>query len=322
MSSLPIVGAGDHRYEVIHDWGELPDRFRYGNCHGVCIDSAGQIYIHHTVHATSESEDATTVFDADGKFVKSWGPDFKAGAHGLHLNVENGTEYLYLADHVRNIVVKTTLDGEQIYTRGYPIESEPYAAEPIKYRPTNVAVAPNGDLYIADGYGSNYVIQYDAAGGYIRTFGGAGVTEAESAEPGRLLCSHGIWCDTRAETPILLVADRKNRRIQRFSLEGEHLGFDYGVGLPCHFHERNGELVIPDLAARVTLLDSKNEVIVHLGEGHTDEADWRARREKSRDHFEPGKFVCPHGACFDTEGNIFVVEWVEIGRVTKLRKLD
>ena len=70
---------------------------------------------------------------------------------------------------------------------------------------------------------------------------------------------------------------------------------------------------------RVTLLDRHNQVIEHLGDDSA--SKWRDTRTQARDHFLPGKFVCPHGACFDHAGNIFVVEWVEVGRVTKLRKV-
>ena len=79
-------------------------------------------------------------------------------------------------------------------------------------------------------------------------------------------------------------------------------------------------LLIPDLAARVTLMDRENQVIAHLGEDTT--GDYEERRKKSRGEFIPGKFICPHGACFDHKGNIFVAEWVEIGRITKLRKVS
>src|SRR3954471_7016098 len=76
-SSKPIVGEGDHKFEVTHDWGELPANIRYGNTHGVCEDSHGNIYIHHTVHASSELADSMVVFDHKGKFIKSWGKEFK-----------------------------------------------------------------------------------------------------------------------------------------------------------------------------------------------------------------------------------------------------
>src|ERR1700761_5734116 len=80
-SAKPIVGSGAHTFEVTHDWGELPAQIRYGNTHGVCQDSLGRIYIHHTVNASSESSDSMVVFDEHGHFVKSWGKDFKGGAH-------------------------------------------------------------------------------------------------------------------------------------------------------------------------------------------------------------------------------------------------
>src|ERR1700676_2959940 len=73
----PIVGSGEFQYEVIHDWGELPAGLKYGNTHGVCEDSRGHIYVHHTVHDTSESHDSMVVFDHKGKFVKSWGKEFQ-----------------------------------------------------------------------------------------------------------------------------------------------------------------------------------------------------------------------------------------------------
>src|SRR6201996_7557143 len=84
----PVLGSGAHVFEVTHDWGELPADIKYGNTHGVCQDSQGHIYVHHTVNASSESSDTMVVFDHQGKFVKSWGPDFKNGAHGLLIRKE------------------------------------------------------------------------------------------------------------------------------------------------------------------------------------------------------------------------------------------
>ena len=317
-SAKPVVGLGAHTYEVTHDWGDLPSEIKYGNTHGVCEDSQGRIYVHHTVNAASSSADSMVVFDAKGKFIKSWGKDFKGGAHGLLIRKEGSREYLYLCDTRRGIVVKTTLDGEEVYTLGYPEQSDAYRPAPDgtkpKYSPTNLAVAPNGDIYVGDGYGSSYILQYNSKGEYIRTFGGKG------KEPGKLDCPHGIVVDERGSTPLLTVADRGNSRIQRFTLDGTHVDFVGGTKLPCHFHHfRNGDVVIPDLGARVTLLDRDDRVIGHLGDDSS--GNWKQTRKETRDHFPPGKFICPHGACFDHEGNIFVVEWVEVGRVSKLRKV-
>ena len=317
-AKAPVVGTGKHTYEALHDWGELPADIKYGNTHGVVEDSQGHIYVHHTVHATSESADSMVVFDENGKFVKSWGKEFKGGAHGLHIQKEGSTEFLYLCDTARGIVMKATLNGEAVFTLGYPDESAAYQpgsdGKKPKYSPTNLAIAPNGDLFVGDGYGSSYINQYNRKGEYIRTFGGKG------KEAGKLDCPHGIIVDRRGATPILTVADRGNARIQRFTLDGAHLDFVGGTNLPCHFNFfKNGDVVVPDLGARVTLLDQHNQVIANLGDDSA--SPWRDTRKLSRDHFTPGKFVAPHGACFDHKGNIFVVEWVEVGRVTKLRRV-
>ncbi len=167
-SKPPVVGTGKHTYEAIHDWGELPQGIKYGNTHGVVEDSRGHIYVHHTVHATSESSDSMVVFDDKGKFVKSWGKEFKGGAHGLHIQKEGSTEFLYLCDTARGIVMKATLNGEKVFQLGYPDMSEAYKPGPDgkkpKYSPTNLAIGPTGDLYVGDGYGSSYINQYNNKG--------------------------------------------------------------------------------------------------------------------------------------------------------------
>jgi hypothetical protein len=316
----PVVGEGAWKFEAIHDWGELPAGLKYGNTHGVVEDSQGRIYVHHTVHNSSESHDTMVVFDEKGKFIKSWGKDFRGGAHGLHITREGKNEYLYLCDTKRALVVKTSLEGEEVLTIGYPKQAKEYEpgadGTPKKYSPTNLAIAPNGDIYVGDGYGSSYINQYNSKGEYIRTFGGLG------KEPGQLSCPHGIIVDTRGKQPVLTVADRTNNRLQHFSLDGKHIGFTTAqqITAPCHFQTRKGKTVIPDLDARVVVLDEKNNVLATLGDAG-DAKEARKLRTQPRDAFQPGKFICPHGASFDHQGNIFVVEWVEVGRVTKLRRV-
>lgn len=309
-----ILGEGAHQYEVLHDWGQLPHEISWGNTHGVCQDSLGNIHIKHTVHATSVKSDAIVVFDADGKFVRSWGPQYKGGAHGLHLSREAGGEFLYLCDQARGIVDKTTLTGELVWSRTCPMDCGLYNA-PAEYHPTNVAVVPDGpragDLFIADGYGKSWIHRYNARGDYLGFFGGPG------KERGQLACPHGLMIDTRSGQPRLVVADRSNNRLQFFDLDGRHQTFvTDNLKMPCHFDQRAGMLLVPDLKARVTLLDQENKLLCHLGDGE----DF-SLREQPRDKFVPGKFIAPHAACFDSQGNIFVVEWVEVGRVTKLRKV-
>jgi len=329
-AKAPILGSGAHEYEAIHDWGELPPRLKWGNTHGVVEDSQRNIHVHHTVHATSEGADSMVVFDSKGKFIRSWGREFRGVAHGLQIRREGRDEFLYLTVNAGNpklapqpemqaVVVKATLTGEIVWKIQGPPSVDAYRpgpdGAPARYNPTNVAIAPNGDLYVGDGYGSYYVNQYNSKAEYIRTFGGRG------SEPGQLAEPHGIWVDTRGAKPILVVADRRNNRLQRFTLDGKHVDFVQGFRLPCHFDERNGLVVIPDLHGRVTLLGPDNAIVAHLGDSNAPSWNNPLRREP-RDKFIPGQFICPHGACFDRDGNIFVVEWVEVGRVTKLRKVS
>jgi len=326
----PILGSGEHTYEAFHDWGELPASIKWGNTHGVVEDTQGNIYVHHTVYKDSESADTMVVFDAKGKFVRSWGKEFRGVAHGLHIRKEGSEQFLYLTVNAANarlnpqpemsaVVLKTNLKGEIVWkTQGPPPDIDAYKPGPDgkakAYNPTNIAIAPNGDMYVGDGYGSSFVNQYNSKAEYIRTFGGRGAAAGQLAEP------HGIWVDTRTSNPILVVADRRNNRLQRFTLDGKHVDFIQGFRLPCHFYEYKGDVVVPDLNGRVTLLDRNNQIIEHLGDAH--EADNQfPLRTLMRDKFVPGEFICPHGACYDHEGNIFVVEWVEVGRVTKLRKV-
>ncbi|MGH9371477.1 MAG: hypothetical protein ACRD15_08105 [Vicinamibacterales bacterium] len=335
-AKAPVVGEGAFKYEVIHDWGALPPTIRWGNTHGVVEDAQGNIHIHHTVHATSDSPDTVVVFDRNGRFVRSWGKAVRGVAHGFDIHREGRDEYLYLTVNAANpnltpqpeiqaAVLKTTLAGEVVWTIQGPPAVDAYkpAADGTtpRYNPTNLAIAPNGDIYVGDGYGSYFINQYDGKGEYIRTFGGRG------SEAGRLNEPHGIWVDTRAAHsgspvpgPTLVVADRRNNRLQRFTLDGRHLDFIPGFRLPCHFNEHNGMVVIPDLHGRVTLIDRANSIVAHLGDSGAPNWNNPLRREP-REKFIPGQFICPHGACFDRDGNIYVVEWVEVGRVTKLRRL-
>jgi hypothetical protein len=371
----PIIGEGEHKYECIHDWGQLPSNIKYGNTHSVVEDSQGHIYVHHTVYKDSPSGDSVVVFDDKGKFVRSFGPMFRGGAHGLFLNKEGRDEVLYFCDEKHGIITKRTLKGEEIWTMGYPQDSPIYQKGPgstgpggaagLNYRPTNFAIAPNGDFWVGDGYGSYYMFHYSQKGNsfpkLVNTFGGppagaaapgggrgqgrgpggpggdqakggggGGRAAAPPRQPGQpgvprnvpiesMNNPHGNMIDLRDPAkPILLVADRGNQRIVRYTLDDKPIDVVAGTLQPCHFHEHKGLIVVPDLASRVTILDKDNKIIVHLGEGLVGNPP---RTTDDRSKFVPGQFVNPHGACFDHAGNIFVAEWVEIGRVTKLRKL-
>lgn len=311
----PVIGTGEFKYECIHGWGHVPSHLSWQTTHGVTIDEEGLVYIKH--QGTGQPKDAIDcilVFDKDGKFVRSWGKEYYPGGHGIDIRKEGNEQFLYLSDIHNRQVVKTNLKGEVVWKLSYPKEANVYQ-KLDQYRPTNVAFAPDGGFYVADGYGSNYIHQYDKDARWVRTWGGAG------DKPGQMNTPHGIWLDDRpGREKSLVVADRANARLQYFTLDGKHIGFVKDVLFPAHFDIRGDVLLVPDLHARVSLFDKNNKPIVHLG----DDAEWIAEVKKFKVRadeklWKPGKFIHPHDACFDKDGNIFVVEWVQTGRVTLLK---
>lgn len=306
----PIIGSGEHTYEVYHDWLTPPANLQWGDTHGLSVDRRGHIYVAHTVHQGSVSTDAVCEFDPKGKFVASWGSEFAGGAHGLDLRREGSEEFLYHCDTRRRKVVKTDLRGRVIWETGMPKAAGVYADE-NRWCPTNVAFDPNGDVIVGDGYGSHYVHRYSKDGEFKN------VLITPGAEAGKVREPHGLWVDRRGGKTELMVADRGNNRLQRFTMDGKHLGFvNAGMRRPCHVHF-NGDLVlIPDLDSVVTILDKNNNVVASLGDGRPS-----GLRDAPRDKFIPGKFVHPHSAIWINSRDILVAEWVPIGRLTLLRKV-
>ncbi|MCB1064012.1 MAG: twin-arginine translocation signal domain-containing protein [Verrucomicrobiae bacterium] len=325
-----IVGEGEHRYEVLHNWAKLPDQFTWQITHNVAVDKTGHLYVIHEGNHDLGDHPAIFVFDPEGNYVRSFGQQFQGGGHGLEVREENGQEFLYVTGYqMLKFFAKLTLTGEVVWQKFAPMASGVYAegedTKPEKvwgrdrFMPTNFAFLPDGGYYVADGYGAWYVHRYDKDGNWVAKFGGAG------KEDGQFNTPHGLWIDDReGQEPSVVVADRANKRLQWFSFDGEHRKTLDGFILPANIDRRGDLLLVPDLSARVTLLD-KDDKLIHLGE----DPEWRkmvtADKNKMRtqpDQWVSGKFVHPHDACFDADGNIFVAEWVATGRITKLRKVS
>jgi DNA-binding beta-propeller fold protein YncE len=312
-----IMGTGDHQYECQHNWGQLPDNMSWNTTHGVTFDKSGMVYI---IQQGSDKEELDTivVFDPNGKFVRSFGKEFHGGGHGIDIREEDGVEYLYICDTFNRQVVKTTLDGEWVFKLRYPREAHVYK-ELKTFSPTNVAFDPDGSFFVADGYGSSYIHKYDRHGGWLKTIGTKG------KEPGQFTTPHGLWVDTRKPgEAVVVVSDRSNARLQTMSLEGEHKSVVSGFALPCSNDTFENLMVVADLRARVTLVNENNEIITHFGY----DEDWSkavtADKNKMRsqpERFENGRFIHPHDAAFDKQGNIFVAEWIPTGRISKLRRV-
>lgn len=316
-SGLPVVGTGEHTYECVHDWLEAPEGMVWGDTHGLCQAENGDIYVAHTVNKSSMRPEAIVVFDAKGKFVRAFGAEFRGGAHGLNLRREAGGEFLFHCDINQCKVVKTTLAGEVVWEHGYPREDPAYGAAPINFVPTNVAFAPDGGFYVGDGYGSSRLLRFSANGRFLGEIARPGHDDGELDNP------HGQWVDPRGAEPVLVVADRGNRRLQVFTPEGRHLRTvkdEARLRMPCHFDVRGELMVCPDLDSQVCLLDRNYQVVAQLGDGQAINGGVGSRRNQSRREFTPGKFITPHAAIFLQTGDILVAEWLPIGRLTLLRR--
>ncbi|MDB5297504.1 MAG: repeat containing protein [Phycisphaerales bacterium] len=328
-----VTGRDAHRYEVLDGWAQLPANYKFGNTHAVMEAADGRILVHHQ----KGDPDSVAVFDPDGKFIKSWGAEYRAGAHGMQLRKEAGGEFLYLATTGLHTVVKTDLDGKVVFTLDYPKDAKNAKGElcyqegkdaktgkakPANagYVPTNIAFHPtDGSFYVADGYGQSYVHHYSAAGEYLATFGGKGTGD------GQLNVPHGIWCDTRdtAGGPKIVVADRSNERLSYFDLAGKFLKAVKPAAAayrnPCHFDQRGEYLLVPGLHGVVSVLDRDDKVYTYLGDNP--DAAARGKNAYPKDKLIPGVFVAPHGAIWAKSGDAYVAEWLPYGRVTKLRHL-
>ena len=313
-----IIGDGAHTFQCDHHWGHLPHTIQWGETHGVSIDQNGLVYVKHRSR-TPEPVDAIVVFDPQGNYVRSFGKEYHGGGHGIDIRKEGNEEFLYLCDVKNGVVAKTNLHGDVVWRKEAPQEPQVYKPG-MKYSPTNVAFAPDGGFYIADGYGSHFIHQFDKQANWVRTWGG------EGTDNGLMKTPHGIWLDNRPGRPLeLVVADRANARLQYFTPNGEFLRVEGNVSFPAHFDIRGEELLIADLHARITILDKDNNVAIHLGydPDWTKEVlgDMKFTLRNDRSLWKEGKFVHPHDACYDKDGNILVAEWVPTGRVSFLRKV-
>jgi hypothetical protein len=208
-------------------------------------------------------------------------------------------------------VVKTDLLGKLVWEKGRPEEVEAYKDPKAPFTPTNIAFATNGDFYVADGYGSDWIMQYDLKGNFIRAFGGRGT------DPGKFVTAHGIYVDDRFSEPMLVVTERGSSRIQYLTMEGKHIRWvTDGMRLPCYFDTYGDLLLVPDLKGVVTLLDKDNKVVELLGDGAKDPE----LRGHPRSDYIPGHFIHPHGGVFLPNGDILIAEWMPDGRITLLRR--
>ncbi|MEM6551396.1 MAG: hypothetical protein AAF750_04630 [Planctomycetota bacterium] len=306
----PVRFTADQRYRWDDRWARVPETICLGITHGIDIDADGFVYVLHTVHETSTCRDAVCVFDPDGGFVRSWGAAFEGSGHGFQLREEDGVAFAYVTDLKRGLF-KCTLDGEIVWHIERP--SIYQTRVHLKYEPTNVALAPDGDVFLSDGYGSYLIHRFDKNGNQLDVFGGPGNKDHHLAHP------HGLIYTERRGSPELLVGENIATRLNYLSLDGEHRGFlDVETRRPRHFAERDGQLLVPDFYGRITLIDEQDRLVTHLGDTWIDHQH-AGELEKN----PPAEgFIRPHDGAIDAAGRIYVSEYVATGRLVRLTPIE
>jgi hypothetical protein len=303
FTSDPILGQ-QKRYRLDTTWSKADvSRNPVNDCHEMVQDSKGRILL-----LTNETKNNVLIYDKKGKLLSTWGTEYP-GAHGLTIFNENGTDVLFICDNNRHQVIKTSIDGRVLMVLDYPKETGQYA-KPDEYVPTETAIAPNGDIYVADGYGKDFIIRYDAAGKYLGYFGGRG------NEARHLLNAHGVCIDNRdPKQPCLLVTSRQQHAFKRYRFNGEYIDT---LALPgawvCRPVIKGDHLYAAVLQSDreqwkhsgfVTILDKNNKVISNLGGSTPVYQDGRlTEMYQATKHFQ-----YPHDVCVDDEDNIYVAQW-------------
>lgn len=286
-----------------------PGKETIGNGHGeIACDSAGNFYI--SVQGPENKDAGIQVYGPDGKFIKAL--KLPNSLHGFVIRKDEGIEYIFAAVLGEKKVIKAKLDGTivlEIPTSAFP-EGK---AGPKGLALTNCDVAPNGDIYVVDGYGQSWIFVFDRAGKYKTVFGGP-------VEPLKLANTHKIFIDRRFEPARILACDRGNNRILHLDLQGNLISVIASEGLrrpsSASFH---GDLVcIAEIAGRVSVWDKEGKQVASLGVNDTP-GQTNTPKVEPKD-WNQGTVTSPHGITFDNEGNILETEWNLFGRVLRWNK--
>jgi DNA-binding beta-propeller fold protein YncE len=297
--------AAEIKYSVASNFfEEKPDNKPLGSCHGgVVLDKAGNIYV------TTDTERGIVVFSPAGKFLRAFGP---TRIHGLELRKEKGGEFIYAARPSDHEVVKLKLDGMSEWAIHFPKESGIYK-DADGFKPCAVTVAPDGSIFLADGYGSNFVLKFNKDRKFVKAFGGPG------AEEGKFNTCHGIALDARQKKPLLLVCNRNNNRVEHWDLDGNFVRvIQKDLRMPAAVQIRGDYAVFPELQGRVTVLDKAGNIVAQVGDNPN--AAQRANFGLPQDQWKEGICNSPHGAAIDKKGNLIVAEWSQFGHLHKFTR--
>lgn len=298
-----IIGHNDYQYKIDLNWGALNSSFYpVKDCHEIVQDPQGRIIV-----LTNHTQNNVLIYDKSGKLLDVWGKDYP-GAHGLTISDEGGESFLYIADNERHEVIKTTLDGQEVMVLSWPEESGRYESA-TQYIPTETAVAPNGDIYVADGYGAQHILHYNEKGKLKNIFGGRG--EGDNYFDN----AHGICIDTRTRKPTLLITARQRNQLKRFSLKGKHLEtIDLPGAYLCRPVVDDANVYMAVLISRepwdsqsgyICILDEQNRVVSNPGGSMP-----KYKNDQLQQMYQTVKvFQHPHDVCVDDDKNLYVAQW-------------
>jgi hypothetical protein len=298
--------AADLKYSIVPNFFDAkPDNQQLGPCHGgVVLDKAGNMYV------TTDTERGIIVFTPDGKFLRSFGPSH---VHGLEMRKEKGVEYIYGARPSQHEVVKIKLDGTTEWAIHYPKEAGIYKEEK-NFNPCAVTVGPDGSIFVADGYGANYVLKFDKDRKFVKAFGGPG------EEEGKFKTCHGIVLDTRGKKPLLFICNRNNNRVEYWDLDGNFVRvIQKDLRMPAAVQIQGDYAIVPELQGRVTVLDKKGNIVAQVGDNP--DPKQRANFGLPQDQWKEGICNSPHGASMDKKGNLIVAEWSAFGHLHKFARV-
>jgi len=300
------MGSGAMTFETVPGWGLGGDgRSLIGSTHGgVVVDKAGNIY--------TSANIGVFVFSPDGKLIRRFLGDEYAAMHDIEVRDEAEGEFIYGARNNAAEVVKFHAEtGDIVMKLGFPEES---GLKLKTIRPTAVTVAPNGDIFMADGYGSDTIFKFDKTGKYLMHFGkkGDGLKEFHTA--------HGMTLDTRYNPPRLLICDRNHQpkgRLLHYDLDGNFIAeVVTGLGMPTSVAIHGDFVSVPDLHGRVVILNKDNTIISVLG--NNPDPGLGRNFKVPQEQWKEGIFSGTHGSYWDHDGNLYVQDWNVSGRIIKL----
>ena len=293
-------------------WPTLPaGREKIGNMHGdVAISSAGEVYV-----SVQDPDAGLQVFGADGRFLRNV-PNAPSDFHGFVINREREGEFIYGVRLREQTVVKMALDGTVVLT--IPSSSFPEALKVRNARSgqlalalTDVVAAPNGDIYVADGYASDVIHRFDRTGKYLTSFGG-------KKEPYGFSTLHKLAVDTRFTPARLVAVDRANNRVVHLSLDGEFLGVvAKDLLLPAAIVVYRDYAIVGELRGRVTVLDKSGASVQQIGM-NTDTGV--GGNQIPPELWRLGIFGAPHGVAVNDHGDLFVSEFNASGRIHRFNR--